>query len=163
MSSFPPFCKLTSKTKSTVRSLLQLWTRRKKTRKRKKWARPEMMNAQGLVITYVLFTIIKLFFTDWSVYVVFMVPRHLRHCYDVRSDALDRLVRPFPSLISSTLTSFPTSYRNVVSKSFSPSDQDEIVYIGRSETAMWMRVVSSWVCVLLYSWSLVAPVMMPDR
>lgn len=58
---------------------------------------------------------------------------------------------------------FLTSYRNVVSKSFSPSDQDEIVYIGRSETAMWMRVVSSWVCVLLYSWSLVAPVMMPDR
>jgi serine incorporator 1/3 len=37
------------------------------------------------------------------------------------------------------------------------------VYIGRSETAMWMRVVSSWVCMLLYTWSLVAPVFMPDR
>ena len=61
------------------------------------------------------------------------------------------------------LTSFPTAYRNVVSKSFSSSDQDEIVYIGRSETAMWMRVVSSWVCILLYIWSLVAPVLMPDR
>lgn len=61
------------------------------------------------------------------------------------------------------LTSFPTAYRNVVSKSFSSSDQDEIVYIGRSETAMWMRVVSSWVCTLLYIWSLVAPVLMPDR
>lgn len=41
------------------------------------------------------------------------------------------------------------------------SDQD--VYIGRSETAMWMRIVSGWVCMLLYIWSLVAPVLMPDR
>lgn len=42
-------------------------------------------------------------------------------------------------------------------------DSEEIVYIGRSETAMWMRVVSSWVCMLLYMWSLLAPVFMPDR
>jgi hypothetical protein len=42
------------------------------------------------------------------------------------------------------------------------ADPDSI-YIGRSETAMWMRVVSSWVCMLLYIWSLVAPVIMPDR
>ncbi|KAI0805945.1 serine incorporator-domain-containing protein [Irpex lacteus] len=46
-----------------------------------------------------------------------------------------------------------------------PTDpgQDSDVYIGRSEVAMWMRVVSSWVCMLLYMWSLLAPVLMPDR
>ncbi|CAL1716600.1 unnamed protein product [Somion occarium] len=44
-----------------------------------------------------------------------------------------------------------------------PSDPDDDVYIGRSEVAMWMRVVSSWICMLLYIWSLVAPVLMPDR
>jgi hypothetical protein len=37
------------------------------------------------------------------------------------------------------------------------------IYIGRSTTAMWMRVISSWVCMILYSWSLLAPVVMPDR
>ena len=37
------------------------------------------------------------------------------------------------------------------------------IYIGRSEVAMWMRVVSSWVCIILYGWSLLAPVIMPDR
>jgi len=37
------------------------------------------------------------------------------------------------------------------------------IYIGRSTTAMWMRVISSWVCIVLYSWSLLAPVVMPDR
>jgi hypothetical protein len=43
-----------------------------------------------------------------------------------------------------------------------PGQQDS-VEIGRSETAMWMRIVSSWVCFLLYAWSLLAPVIMPDR
>ncbi|KAH0585010.1 hypothetical protein H2248_008279 [Termitomyces sp. 'cryptogamus'] len=42
-------------------------------------------------------------------------------------------------------------------------DPDSDVYIGRSEVAMWMRVVSSWVCMFLYIWSLLAPVIMPDR
>ncbi|EPQ54350.1 TMS membrane protein/tumor differentially expressed protein [Gloeophyllum trabeum ATCC 11539] len=51
---------------------------------------------------------------------------------------------------------------NVV-KNIGPSNPDQDVYIGRSEVAMWMRVVSSWVCMLLYIWSLVAPVLMPDR
>ncbi|KZT07751.1 TMS membrane protein/tumor differentially expressed protein [Laetiporus sulphureus 93-53] len=40
---------------------------------------------------------------------------------------------------------------------------DDDVYIGRSEVAMWMRIVSSWFCMLLYMWSLIAPVLMPDR
>jgi len=40
---------------------------------------------------------------------------------------------------------------------------DEDVYIGRSEVAMWMRVVSSWLCMALYIWSLMAPVLMPER
>ena len=53
--------------------------------------------------------------------------------------------------------------RNVVSTEQGGAESEEIVYIGRSETAMWMRVVSSWVCMLLYMWSLLAPVFMPDR
>jgi Serine incorporator (Serinc) len=52
--------------------------------------------------------------------------------------------------------------RNVVSTEQSV-ESEEIVYIGRSETAMWMRVVSSWVRMLLYTWSLLAPLIMPDR
>ncbi|PFH52891.1 hypothetical protein AMATHDRAFT_55722 [Amanita thiersii Skay4041] len=54
---------------------------------------------------------------------------------------------------------------NVVSKTpvSGPANHDSNVYIGRSEVAMWIRVVSSWVCMLLYMWSLVAPVILPDR
>ena len=52
--------------------------------------------------------------------------------------------------------------RNVVKPDSNPNHHQD-VYIGRSEVAMWMRVVSSWVCMLLYIWSLLAPVVMPDR
>jgi len=54
---------------------------------------------------------------------------------------------------------------NIVSKTpiAGTVDPDSDVYIGRSEVAMWMRVVSSWVCMLLYIWSLMAPVLLPDR
>lgn len=37
------------------------------------------------------------------------------------------------------------------------------VKIGRSHVAMWIRIVSSWVCLVLYAWSLVAPVVLPER
>lgn len=37
------------------------------------------------------------------------------------------------------------------------------VKIGRSTVAMWVRIVSSWLCLILYGWSLLAPVLMPDR
>lgn len=53
---------------------------------------------------------------------------------------------------------------NVMSKKpVLASDAPDNVYIGRSEVAMWMRVVSSWVCMVLYLWSLVAPALFPDR
>ena len=57
------------------------------------------------------------------------------------------------------------NHRKVIRSGSAPTDpdQDSDVYIGRSEVAMWMRVVSSWVCMLLYIWSLLAPVLMPDR
>lgn len=67
-------------------------------KKMKKRARLEMTNVQGLVITYVLFMIFKISLVNQGVSIVFMVPRYLRHSWDVRGDALDRLVRSFTSL-----------------------------------------------------------------
>lgn len=93
---------------------------------------------------------------------VFVVPCHIRHRRHVCSDAPDGLVSS-PSQIPLVPYLTLSRSRNVVSKAVNPSDQDEVVFIGRSETAMWMRVVSSWVCILLYSWSLLAPVLLPDR
>ncbi|RPB25908.1 TMS membrane protein/tumor differentially expressed protein [Terfezia boudieri ATCC MYA-4762] len=35
--------------------------------------------------------------------------------------------------------------------------------IGRTYTASWVKVVSAWVCYTLYTWTLVAPALFPDR
>ena len=35
--------------------------------------------------------------------------------------------------------------------------------VGRSYWASWVKIVSSWVCFLIYGWSLIAPVVLPDR
>ena len=38
-----------------------------------------------------------------------------------------------------------------------------IAPIGRSYWATWVKIVSSWVCYAVYGWSLLAPVILPDR
>ncbi len=35
--------------------------------------------------------------------------------------------------------------------------------VGRTYWATWVKIVSSWVCYVLYIWTLVAPVVLPDR
>ncbi|KAI8982320.1 serine incorporator/TMS membrane protein [Mycotypha africana] len=42
-------------------------------------------------------------------------------------------------------------------------DGGDLVRIGQSYTAVWVKIVSGWVCHLLYIWSLVAPIFMPER
>lgn len=40
---------------------------------------------------------------------------------------------------------------------------DDFVPVGRTYFAAWVKIVSSWICYGLYGWSLLAPVVMPDR
>ncbi|TIB06141.1 hypothetical protein E3P96_00726 [Wallemia ichthyophaga] len=40
---------------------------------------------------------------------------------------------------------------------------DQLVRIGRSPAAMWVRMISAWLCYFIYIWTLVAPVFFPDR
>ncbi|CAG8512437.1 9384_t:CDS:10 [Funneliformis caledonium] len=40
---------------------------------------------------------------------------------------------------------------------------EKLVAIGQSFTIVWVKVISSWICFLLYYWSLLAPVLFPDR
>ena len=73
---------------------------------------------------------------------VLVVPHHLRDGIDVRRHAPCRLEgSPYEA----------------------GDEPDYDIYIGRSEMAMWMRVVSNWIYIVLYAWSLLAPLAMPDR
>ena len=69
----------------------------------------------------------------------------------------------YDSALSTTFVVITEYRRNVLRTTSQSGSPDQDVYIGRSETAMWIRVVSSWVCILLYLWSLLAPVLLPDR
>jgi len=35
--------------------------------------------------------------------------------------------------------------------------------VGRTYWASWVKIVSAWVCYAIYTWTLVAPVVLPDR
>lgn len=39
----------------------------------------------------------------------------------------------------------------------------DFVPVGRTYWASWVKIVSSWVCYAIYLWTLVAPVVLPDR
>lgn len=42
-------------------------------------------------------------------------------------------------------------------------DVGDFIPVGRTYFSSWIKIVSSWVCFALYGWSLVAPMIWPDR
>ena len=45
-----------------------------------------------------------------------------------------------------------------------PTEQiGDFAPVGRTYWASWVKIVSAWVCYAIYTWSLVAPVVLPDR
>lgn len=44
---------------------------------------------------------------------------------------------------------------------FQPSDDPKNLI--ENNASMWIKIISSWLCALLYTWTLVAPVVLPDR
>lgn len=43
------------------------------------------------------------------------------------------------------------------------TDEERFQPVGRTYAASWVKIVSAWVCYALYAWTLVAPVVLPDR
>jgi hypothetical protein len=44
-----------------------------------------------------------------------------------------------------------------------PDEGERFVPVGRTYWASWVKIVSAWVCYAIYSWSLAAPAILPDR
>jgi len=40
---------------------------------------------------------------------------------------------------------------------------EDFVAVGRTYWASWVKIVSAWVCYGIYTWTLVAPIVLPDR
>jgi hypothetical protein len=41
--------------------------------------------------------------------------------------------------------------------------EDDFIPVGRTYWASWAKIVSAWACYGIYIWSLVAPVVLPER
>ncbi|KAF2762335.1 membrane protein TMS1 [Pseudovirgaria hyperparasitica] len=51
----------------------------------------------------------------------------------------------------------------LLTMNFDETSHDDFVAVGRTYWASWAKIVSSWACYGIYIWSLVAPVVVPDR
>jgi hypothetical protein len=40
---------------------------------------------------------------------------------------------------------------------------DDFAPVGRTYMASWVKIISAWVCYGIYTWTLVAPIVLPDR
>jgi hypothetical protein len=43
------------------------------------------------------------------------------------------------------------------------TDSDAFAPVGRTYWASWVKIISAWVCYGIYTWTLVAPIVLPDR
>ncbi len=46
---------------------------------------------------------------------------------------------------------------------YSPGDDVNIQSINANMSAVWVKIISAWLCVAIYVWTLAAPVLLPDR
>lgn len=46
---------------------------------------------------------------------------------------------------------------------YSPGKDKTIETISENMTAVWVKMISSWMCFVVYMWTLIAPVVLPDR
>lgn len=51
----------------------------------------------------------------------------------------------------------------LLTQSLDPENNSDFTPLGRTYTASWIKIVSSWVCYLIYTWSLVAPIVLSGR
>ncbi|WEW57272.1 Membrane protein tms1 [Emydomyces testavorans] len=51
----------------------------------------------------------------------------------------------------------------LLTQNLDPETQDDLAPVGRTYWASWVKIISAWVCYAIYLWTLVAPVLMPDR
>ncbi|CAG8674589.1 19871_t:CDS:2, partial [Dentiscutata erythropus] len=65
----------------------------------------------------------------------------------------------FVFAIATMYVSMLLTYWNTISM----TGKEKLVTVGHSHTLVWVKVISSWLCFLIYFWTLFAPILMPHR
>lgn len=51
----------------------------------------------------------------------------------------------------------------LLTQSMDPSNDSDFTPVGRTYAASWIKIISAWVCYLIYTWSLIAPIVLTGR
>ncbi|KAL1994853.1 hypothetical protein VTN49DRAFT_1040 [Thermomyces lanuginosus] len=51
----------------------------------------------------------------------------------------------------------------LLTQNLDPETQGDFADVGRTYWASWVKIISAWTCYAIYLWTLIAPVLMPDR
>lgn len=51
----------------------------------------------------------------------------------------------------------------LLTQSLDPENDSDFTPLGRTYAASWIKIISSWVCYLIYTWSLIAPIVLTGR
>lgn len=51
----------------------------------------------------------------------------------------------------------------LLTQSIDPENNSDFTPLGRTYAASWIKIISSWVCYLIYTWSLIAPIVLTGR
>ncbi|KAL5364166.1 membrane protein TMS1 [Aspergillus floccosus] len=51
----------------------------------------------------------------------------------------------------------------LLTQNLDPNTVDDFAPVGRTYWASWVKIISAWVCYAIYLWTLIAPVLLPDR
>ena len=46
---------------------------------------------------------------------------------------------------------------------YSPGEGVSIESISANMSAVWVKIISSWLCFVIYMWTMLAPLILPDR
>ncbi|KKK15231.1 membrane protein [Aspergillus ochraceoroseus] len=51
----------------------------------------------------------------------------------------------------------------LLTQNLDPEAVDDFAPVGRTYWASWVKIISAWVCYAIYLWTLIAPILLPDR
>lgn len=51
----------------------------------------------------------------------------------------------------------------LLTQSMDPNNDSDFTPVGRTYAASWIKIISAWVCYLIYTWSLIAPIVLSGR
>ena len=51
----------------------------------------------------------------------------------------------------------------LLTQNLDPEATDDLAPVGRTYWASWVKIISAWVCYAIYLWTLIAPILLPDR